>query len=264
MTSRTWNFSLDGTEHTLALAGRLFSKQITPRLDGRALAPLQREGWASASIHPIKLGRHSLQVVIQPRFPGTLTELLVDGISLDTGARGPRRVLTPLRQAALVFFALVILLVVAISLLAKSDYDQKVVIQREWAVVTGKISAQEASYHVESGDEDTSDREYYFPLLTITYTINDRSYSIQIEDGSKSYDTQRQALAAYEVGGNQRLYVNPKKAEEAVLFFEKLNPGEWITTIAIVDSVFIAVAAFFIGIVWLLTKGKPYALEAKG
>ena len=144
------------------------------------------------------------------------------------------------------------------------DYDQKVVIQREWAVVTGKISAQEASYHVESGDEDTSDREYYFPLLTITYTINDRSYSIQIEDGSKSYDTQRQALAAYEVGGNQRLYVNPKKAEEAVLFFEKLNPGEWITTIAIVDSVFIAVAAFFIGIVWLLTKGKPYALEAKG
>jgi hypothetical protein len=263
MTTKTWNFTVDGTPHLLTLTHGVWTREKTISLDGKVLDQSPRAGFATASVQPFKLGHHSLKVVIQPRFPAFVYDLLVDDISLATGKRGPQRVMRPVRQGALVLFALLIVIGIGINILAKSDYDQQLIIQEKWTVVTGKVTRVVASLQMKSGGENTPDVETYYPWLTVEYIFNDSRHTVEFEVRDRAFENESQALRAHEMGESQRLYVNPGKPAEAVKYFEKVAPDDWIITFVIIDSLFTGIGVFFVVVVWLITAGKPYALEVE-
>ena len=175
-----------------------------------------------------------------------------------------RRVMNPIRQGALVISALLIVVGIGVNLLAKNDYDQRVVIQENWQVVTGQVIKVESGLSITHGGQNTPTVEVYYPWLTVAYVFNDSRHTVTFEVQDHAYASQSQAITAHEMGENQPLYVNPDKPEDAVRYFEKPAANDWIVTFAIIDGVFLAIGALFLGIVWLITKAQPTILKEEG
>ena len=258
MTTKTWNFTLDGQPHTLTLKHGILSGKRTILLDGQLLEHIPQHFLLnlinSASSHEYRLGNHSLTVVIQSKFASFAYDLLVDGVSLTTGQHGPQRVMNSALQGTLFFCVLIVGFGCFLSWGAKSGYERRLAIQ-EWPDVTGTVTGLDTSYH-QIRDDDGPDRKFYYPVLDIEYVFNDSRYRARLEDQAHEYRTASQALAAHAVGANYRLYVNPAQPQEAQWYFEKLSPTGWIRDALGIMSVSLGVALLLLLLVWSQTRGK--------
>jgi hypothetical protein len=261
MTTKTWNFTLDGQPHTLTLKHGVLSGKRAIVLDDQLLEQIPGKLFASGSRHEYYVGSHSLVVVIQETAAWFAYDLLVDGVSLTSGAPGPQRVKNPARRGALMLSVIIVCIGCVISWIMKSGYDRQLVFQ-EWPVVMGTVTGLDTSYHHESNDNG-ADREYYYPILDVDYVVDDSRHTVRLEDNNRAYDTSSQALAAHSVGENQRLYVNPAQPPEAELYFEKLSPTGWIGTSLGIMGMFSGMAVIILVAVWLQTRERAPGATAR-
>ena len=248
MTTKTWDFTLEGQSHTLTLEHGVFSGKRTIILDGQLLEHIPRNLLDTGSAHEYEVDGHSVVVVIQSKVASFVYDLLVDGVSLDTGARGPQRVGNTTMQGTIALVVFVFLIGVGISWFIKSGYDEHSAIQ-EWPVVIGEIVGNDWDHH--SATEDNP--EYYHAVLNIAYKVGDARYSVQFDD-DQHYGTRDEALKAFGVGDKQALYVNPSDPRESHLYFEKTDPNGWVGTVLVVMGMFTILPLIILVAVWLQTR----------
>jgi len=250
MTTKTWNFTLEGKPHTLILEHKWLSGKRSVILDGQLLESIPPSLFASGSVHEYEVDGHSLVAVIQEKPASFAYDLLVDGVSLDTGERGPQRVGNTSLQGAIALAVMIFFIGLGISIWQKISYDKRLAIQ-EWPVVTGKITSLGVDYHADTNDDDTDD-SYYHAILTVNYIVNDKEFMVQLDD-DQSYDSEGSAMTAHLVGESQDLYVNPVAPQEAELFYEKLEPNGWIGTVLLIMGMFTILPLIIVVAVWFQT-----------
>ena len=252
MTIKTWNFALHGQLHTLILEHGIFSRKRAIVLDGQLLEHIPRNLIDFGSRHEYHMGSHSLVVVIRWKFVGFAYDLLVDGVSLTTGASEPRRVMNPALKRALALAVTVLCSGLVVSWYAKLLHDKQLAIQ-EWPIVTGKVTGLDTSRHTES-NEYGPDSEHYHPILEVEFVANDSRQTVRLEQNNHAYDTSGQALAVHSVGESQRLYVNPAKPQEAVLYFERLDLNGWTGTARLIMEIAGGLAVIILVVGWLQSR----------
>jgi len=116
MTTKTWNFTLEGKPHTLILEHKWLSGKRSVILDGQLLESIPPSLFASGSVHEYEVDGHSLVAVIQEKPASFAYDLLVDGVSLDTGERGPQRVGNTSLQGAIALAVMIFFIGLGISI----------------------------------------------------------------------------------------------------------------------------------------------------